>query len=225
MKNKNKKLIIFDLDGTLYKFYNGSFIGSGLQKIVLKNAKQFIMNKLNKNYQEAQNILNWIIKEYGEDISIALEEKYGILRKEYFDYVWDINAKDIIYNNLNIRNILKKIKDKYQFLLVSDGAYVWIKNALKELGIEDFFKNNILSGDGAERKSLLNRFNKIPEQYGFAPENIVVVGDQEKTDIIPANKLGFKTIFISEKYKSTVADVTIYSLNKIDKVLEQFFSQ
>lgn len=35
---RNKQLIIFDMDGTLYNFKEGSFSQSGLRKKVLENA-------------------------------------------------------------------------------------------------------------------------------------------------------------------------------------------
>ena len=46
--NKNK-LIIFDLDGTLYKLDGGSFLNSKLNKKILKNVVKYIQKKLKKN--------------------------------------------------------------------------------------------------------------------------------------------------------------------------------
>jgi len=103
------KLIIFDLDGTLYKFKNGSFINSGLQKKVLKNALSYIQKKLKQSKSQAKNTLKIIQEEYGEDISIALEEKYGCSRQDYFNEVWNISAKGIIIGDKNIKNILLEL--------------------------------------------------------------------------------------------------------------------
>ena len=129
------KLIIFDLDGTLYKFTNDSFVNSGLQKKVLANAKNYIQKKLKQDQAQAQKILREIQKEYGEDISIALEKKYNCSRRDYFNEVWDISAKGIITSNANIRNILLSLREENKLLLVSDGAMVWIMNVLRELNM------------------------------------------------------------------------------------------
>ena len=217
------KLIIFDLDGTLYKFTNDSFVNSGLQKKVLANAKNYIQKKLKQDQAQAQKILREIQKEYGEDISIALEKKYNCSRRDYFNEVWDISAKGIITSNANIRNILLSLREENKLLLVSDGAMVWIINALRELNILDIFEKNILSGDGKKRKSLGNRFDNLSNQYGFLSRDVVVIGDQESTDIIPARNIGFKTIYINDK-KSKYADVTIENIDNIAKGIEKVFS-
>ena len=220
---KKDKLIIFDLDGTLYQFQGGSFKNSGLEKMVLKNALKYIQDRLQKTLPEAQKILQKIRDEYGEDISIALEERYNCSRKDYFDSVWNIEAKGVIRESGLVRDIIKKLNKKYALLLVSDGAEVWINNALRELGIEKYFKGRILAGDGDKRKSLGNRFSMIPKGYGFKPGDIVVIGDQEKTDIIPAKEQGLKTIFVSQR-KSVYSNITIKTINEVEQAIEEVFT-
>ncbi len=222
---KKDKLIIFDLDGTLYKFKDGTFVSSGLQKQVLKNAIKYIQFKLKKTKKEAQKILNDIVQNYGEDISIAMEEKYNCTRRDYFDFVWDIDAKNIITGSQDMSKILRKLDREYKLALISDGAFIWIQNALIELNLIEFFEGNIFSGDGQKRKSLKNRFNDIPKQYSVLPKNIISIGDQEKTDIIPAKQLGFKTIFVSNSKKTTFADVNIDSIKKCEKAINKLFKK
>lgn len=219
---RKDKLIIFDLDGTLYQFRGGSFRGSGLQKKVLENALKYIQSKLQKTSPEAQKILREIQRKYGEDISIALEEKYNCSRKDYFDNVWDIDAGGIIKEAGPVQNIIESLNKKYELLLVSDGAEVWIQNALKELGIKKFFLGKILSGDGEKRKSLFNRFDEISVLYNFSPGNIIVVGDQEKTDIIPAKKCGLKTIFVNQQ-KSKYANINIKTIRDVECSIGKVF--
>jgi FMN phosphatase YigB (HAD superfamily) len=48
-----KKIIIFDMDGTLYNFKEGSFKDSAFRKKVLSNVKEFIKDRLQKNEEEA----------------------------------------------------------------------------------------------------------------------------------------------------------------------------
>ena len=215
----NKKLIIFDLDGTLYQFKNGTFVDSGLQKIILCNALRYIQKTLSVTNEKAKKILISIQNEYGEEISIAMEEKYGCTRREYFDFVWNVNVKGLVYGSSNTRDMLSRLEQKYDLLLISDAAYVWIQNALAELKISEFFEGKILSGDGQKRKSLGNRFNEISKQFNIAPKNVIVVGDQEKTDIIPAKVCGFKTIHVNKQYKSKIADVNICNIDECEKAI------
>jgi len=61
----NKKMIIFDLDGTLYSFKGGSIKKSGLYKKILENTKKYIIEKFNKDESDAKNLLEEILREYG----------------------------------------------------------------------------------------------------------------------------------------------------------------
>lgn len=221
MTKNRKKLIIFDLDGTLYKLKGGSFKKFGIYKKVLENTENYIAGKLNKTKKEARLILKKILKEYGESISIGLEEKFKIDRYIYFNAVWNISAKEYIKINSVLRLQLIAIKNNFDLALVSDAPRIWIKNVLKELKIEDIFiDNNIFSGEGDTRKEFGNAFNKIIKTLNIKPEYCIAVGDQEKTDIIPAKKIGMTTILISKKNKSKIADYIIQDISELKNILD-----
>jgi len=214
--NKNK-LIIFDLDGTLYKLDGGSFLNSKLNKKILKNVVKYIQKKLKKNKKEAEIILKKIKKKYGENISIGLENDFKINRYDYFNFVWDIQPSQYIKKYPNLKKILAKLNKNYEFVLMSDAPCIWINNVLNELDINIFFKNKIFSGEGNKRKIFNNRFDELIKKYNFKPEQIVTIGDQEESDIIPAKKLGIKTIYINNK-KSKIADVSIKNLENLESI-------
>lgn len=221
-KSLKDKLIIFDMDGTLYNFKGGSFEKSGLKKRIAENANSFVQIKLNKTKDEASKILKVLRTEYGDNISIALEEKFNLLRKDYFDYVWDVEANIFIETHKDLNNILSKLDKEFKLILISDAPQIWIDNVLGQLGIAYLFEKEIFSGDGNNRKSFGNRFNSISQYYNILPERIISVGDQENTDIIPACNLGFKTILISKQKQSSVADVRIEDVTKIEDAIKLF---
>lgn len=219
-----KKLIIFDMDGTLYNFKECSFSDSAFRKKVLSNVKEFIKNRLQKTDKEADLLLREIEKEYGESISIALENKFNVDRYDFFNIVWDISAKRYIQKNPALRILMVKLKIKYDFLLVSDSPRIWINHVLKELSINDLFENdNIYSGEGDLRKSFNNIFQEILKKYQIKPENCISIGDQEETDILPTKKLSMKTVFVNNGGKeSLVADYNVCSILEIEKALISF---
>lgn len=221
---KKDKLIIFDLDGTLYKMKGGSFVNSKLHQKILKNAIRYIKIKLKISKHEAENILKEIVHEYGENISIALEKKYRLNRYEYFNYVWNINPKSYINKSNDLENILIRLNKDYEFLLMSDSPKIWIVNVLKMLGIETFFKGKILSGEGNKRKIFGNRYDDILNKHNIVSADVIVVGDQETTDIAPAKKIGLKTIFINQSKKSKLADVNIKSINNIESAINFIYN-
>lgn len=218
--NCPQKIIIFDLDGTLYEFKKGSFKQSLIYKKVLENTEEYIRNKLNITKKEAKLILKEIIKEYGESISIGLEKKHKLDRYEYFNNVWNIPAKKYIKSNPFLRNKLLKIKNHFDFVLVSDAPKIWIKHVLERLEIDDIFKNRIFSGEGNARKEFGNVFDKIVKILRINPHCCIIFGDQEKTDIIPAKKIGMRTVLVNRKKKSSIADYTIKSILEIEKALK-----
>lgn len=112
-----------------------------------------------------------------------------------------------------------KIKNDFDLALISDAPRVWINRVLKELGIENIFKDKIFSGEGNTRKEFNNAFEKVIKILNIKPECCIVFGDQEKTDIIPAKKLGMKTVLVSREKKPTEADYSIRNILEIERLL------
>jgi len=220
MKQDKKKLLIFDMDGTLYTFKEGSFSKSVLRKKVLENASHYIAKKLNKSKSETRDILEYIEVKYGEDISLALEKEYGINKNDYFNVVWNISAKGIVKRKPRLREFLLKIREKYSYALVSDAPIIWMMNVLKELDVEDIFKNKIYSGEGRLRKVFGNSLQFVASELMFKPENCIVVGDQENTDIVQAKNNGMLAVLISEHEKITEADYVIKDIFGLRDILK-----
>lgn len=224
MNNKNKRgLIIFDLDGTLYELPGGSYKKSPLQRRVLGNAQKYISVRLSKSRVEAGQILNNIQKQYGEQISIGLENEYGLPRYDYFSIVWDIPTRGIVKKTNNVRKVLEVLRKTYDVALVSDAPQVWIKNVLKALSVQDIFFGRIFSGEGNRRKGFSNAFSSIIKTFNVSPSDCVVVGDQEETDIVPAKRLGASTVFIHPTKRSLIADVNIKSIRELLAVINTFY--
>lgn len=220
MEKNNGRLIMFDMDGTLYNFKEGSFNKSELRKKILNNAKLYIAKSLNKSKKEAKNILEYIEKKYGEDISIALEKEFGIDKNNYFNIVWNIPTKGIVAKNSRLRKFLLELKMKYRCAIVSDAPIVWINNVLKELNIKDVFKNTVYPGEGKIRKKFGNSFQFVANELMFNPKNCIVVGDQENTDIVQAKKNGMTAILISDRKKPTKADYIINDIFELKNFLK-----
>lgn len=219
--NKQKPLLIFDLDGTLYELRGGSYSKSPLRKCVLRNAEKLIAARLSKSASEARQILREIQKKYGEQISIGLEKEFGIDRYDYFNTVWDIPARGIVKRFPQLAEMLEALRKEYRFALVSDAPRVWINNVLAELDIQSFFRRSIFSGEGNMRKGFGNAFRKVAKALKANPKDCISVGDQEETDILPAKALGMLSVLIHCNKRSRIADKTIPSIGELAKALEQ----
>ena len=74
------------------------------------------------------------------------------------------------------------------------------------------------------RKIFGNRYDDILGRYNIIPSNVIVVGDQENTDIAPAKKIGLNTIFINQSRSSELADVSIKSINNLEPAISYLYN-
>ncbi len=223
INKKNRKIVIFDLDGTLYEFQGGSMKESGLYRAILRNTEKYVSKKLDKDEAEAKLILENVIKEYGNSLSIGLEKEYGFDRYDYFKAVWDLNPGDFIKFNSALKEKLTRLAENFSLVLLSDAPRIWIDKVLKELKIDGFFQN-IFSGEGNIRKEFNNALEAILKELKANPEDCIVFGDEEENDIIPANKLGIKTVFVSKNEKSPIADYNISNISDLDKAIDYCYA-
>jgi len=217
----NTKLIIFDMDGTLYEYEGASFRQSGAYQEILKNATLFIAKKLGKTLAESEIVLKGIQERWGEQISLALEKEFQISREEYFNTVWDIPAEKYIKPNVELKPFLEKLKQKYQLAVLTDAPIVWVKNVLTALGVEQVFDDNIFDGTGNARKGNGAAFERVLSKFQLEPKECVMVGDQDNIDIEPAHLMGLFTVYINKNgQKSRQANFSIKSIFELPNVLE-----
>lgn len=221
MKKNYKQTLIFDLDGTIYEFENETLKNSGLYKAIIRNTQIYLSKQLKKTNQEAQQIFDSILKKYGNSISIGLEKEFKLDRYDYFSFAWNIEAKNFVRFNPNIKLLFLDLKNNFKMVLLSDAPVIWVNKVLEYLEIKDIFKGHIFSGEGDIRKEFGNAFKEITKKMYIKANECIVVGDQEETDIIPAKEIGMKTIYIN-KNESNIADYTINNIFKLKDVLKNY---
>ena len=219
----NRKTIIFDMDGTLYEFNGDSFKNSGLYDVVIENTINYISNNIKKTKEESRRILESILKKYGTSISVGLEKELGFDRYDYFNKAWDVNAREYVQGDLEIRSLLLELRKDFNFILLSDAPRIWIEKVLECLDVQDIFGEDIFSGEGNVRKEFGNAFEEILKKFSIESSSCIVIGDQEDTDIVPAKKIGMKTVYVGDR-RSDVADHSmnnIFELRSIIKKLDE----
>jgi len=205
------------MDGTLYEFKRGSFKRSGLYGAVINKTLLYISKQLKKTKIEAREILDLIMNKYGNSISIGLEKEFHIDRYDYFNFAWDIEAEKYVRFNEDIKSLLNNLKKNYNIVLLSDAPVIWINRVLEHLRIKDIFENRIFSGEGDARKELSNAFEEILKKINTKPCDCIVVGDQVNTDIVPAKKVGARTVYIGKR-KNKYADYTIKTIFELKSI-------
>ena len=94
-----------------------------------------------------------------------------------------------------VKPILNRLAARYPLALVSN-FYGNIETVLKDFGLRNYFKDIIESSVVGIRKPDPGIFTLGVEALGLKPEEVVVVGDSYKKDILPAQQIGCQTIWL-----------------------------
>lgn len=198
---KNLEAIVFDMDGTLYQFPDGATFGnSPLGKMVIQNTTSFIGNEFELSDDEAQARYAELSRRYSGEMSLGLEQEFGIDRMRFFNETWNIDPENIIVPEPGLGDNLRGLD--VRCTLLTAAPRVWAQRALGYIGIKDLFENRIFTGEPDIRKPNPEIFRRVANQIGVTASRIVSIGDQEFSDIAPAREIGMKTVRIGDNVES-----------------------
>jgi HAD superfamily hydrolase (TIGR01509 family) len=214
------KYFIFDMDGTLYQFDQGkssNFTGSKFHSDLKLNIYSFLKQKLNLTPEEAVKEYDRIKEIYLTQVSLGFEKEHSIDRYDFFKNTWIFEPSLYINRNPLLPKLFSILSPRIAVLTAAPR--VWAEEALKYLGIYEFVKDRLFTGEPDLRKPNPQIFVKIAKSFGTNPENVYSIGDQEHSDIIPAKEIGMKTIIVGSK--SEHADYQISTINELLSLLEE----
>jgi len=212
-------LIIFDLDGTLYRFDNGNsatFTSSKFYADIKEKVYSFFMRQFGISRKQAEAEYQRIKEKYRGEVSLGVEKESGISRYEYFGNTWNLNPAEYLSKNGNLESILTRISSKR--VVLTSAPRIWAESALSYLGVLPLFEE-IFTGEPDIRKPNPLAFKQILKKYRVSAKRGLSVGDQVSSDIIPAKSLGMKTILIGDR--SSEADVCIDSLEQLNEAIRR----
>ncbi len=96
------------------------------------------------------------------------------------------------------RPVLEKLALRYPMVLVTN-FYGNMHTVLKEFGLEHLFKDVIESAVAGVRKPDPEIFRLGVKALGLKPEETVMIGDSPDKDIIPAQSIGCRTIWLQNQ--------------------------
>ena len=193
---KNIKVIIFDFDGTLYKY------------LEWKGYNQFFIKGIRKLFPElSDDEFNFYIKKYkilnGDrtsertaklllDLHNSTKGFYNFLKTVDFACNWEDGE-------IFPQELLEKLSKKYKLIIVSNSAEENIKFVSKNMGIDLKYFKEIISNQ-FKKEDLTKAYNlkKILKKENVLPSQILMVGDSYKYDLKPARELGFRTLLIKD---------------------------
>ena len=198
MPSMCKKVVVFDLDDTLYKEID--FLKSGYRKVAEYVGKQIGLSSVNDIYYD---MLSWYSR--GENAFEKLNEKYGLDNpiKEYLD-IYRYHQPNITLSEETRATLSELTGNGVLMGIISDGREETQNNKIKALGLSEwispeliiinedkkYFKPNHWSFD----RVMLKCFEKGVE----SDAKFYYVGDNPEKDFLSPNQLGWKTICLKD---------------------------
>lgn len=115
------------------------------------------------------------------------------------------------------RPVLEELQKSYTLLLVSN-YYGNIAQIASDLGIASYFKTITDSTIAGVRKPDPALWKLAIDGAGFRSEEVLVVGDSMKNDILPGISLGCQVVQGCPKMKEEPTDITI--ITELDQLLD-----
>jgi len=186
-----KKIIIFDLDETLYD--ESYFVKLGFQ-----NVSQFLKENFSINKKNSFNFMNWCLNKYGRNgVFNKTLIKYNIFTVKTLKKCISIYRYD--YKSIKLRkDAIFFLKNSYikNLYLVTDGNKKVQQKKIDLLDISKYFKKIFITHNYGLKysKPSLYCFKKICNLEKCNYKNLVYIADDPNKDFINLNKMGALTI-------------------------------
>lgn len=199
------------MDGTLYDFDQQpgqTFAKSQFYADMRANSYLFLADALGVSLAEGEKLFLELKSKYDGEISLGVEQEFGIGRDEYFNNTWNMDPTGYISKDEGLPEALGDLRG--DVALLTAAPRIWTNNVLSYLNLTTIFEGRIYTGEPDLRKPNPLVFQGIADDFNIPPTRMVSVGDQEYSDIAPARSIGMKTIFIGST--PTTAD---YQVNNV----------
>ncbi len=196
------KLILFDLDDTLFKY--DEYVRSGFKAVTSYAVEKYGINPedffaflsvLHKKYKEKE-IFSHVINYFSLDPSTIIE----------FISVFRTHKPDIKLFE-GYREILENLKTSYNLALLTDGAVEVQNKKIDALKIKNIFNKIFFTEKFPPNKQKPSPFcfTIIAEVFKIRPNEIVYVADNPFLDFIGAKKAGMYTLrVLTGEFKNLV---------------------
>lgn len=219
------KLIIFDLDDTLYKEID--YLKSAYREIaslvypVLKadyKDEDTVYHWMMENYQQGRNVFDELLR---YPVPFSQEELLGIYREHQPSIALSDGAMEVL-------EYLKK--EGHAVGLITDGRSRTQRNKMEALGLGKYVEPELVlvSEETGFCKPALESYRTVMQRYPGA--SYVYVGDNPKKDFYAPNQLGWMTVCLKDDGRNIHtqvevepayrAQVLIENLKEVKKILQ-----
>lgn len=130
-------------------------------------------------------------------ISQQLADRLWITRGEVLQIIWwEINPNGIVENIIPTQKVIPILKEEGKALfLVTAAPRIWAIKALEFMTIKYYFNDILILEDYWNTKK--EAFARIQLKIDTMARELISIGDQIYSDIIPAQELGIQTLHVT----------------------------
>lgn len=221
------KAVLIDIDDTIFDFEKCSKISflKTLEKFNLKFKEEDF------SYFNKVNDILWTKQKLGEINIKEVFIKRDYLMVKYFN----LDIEKGLFNDLfvkflydeiemvdGIEDLLLYLSDKYKIFTSSNGIYKMQENRLKKSNLDKYFDKIFVSDKIGFEKPDKKFFQKIMDLTKFSNDDLIMIGDSIKSDIIGAKNSKIKSIYFNKEDKKITDKNFTYqvkNLSEIKKIL------
>lgn len=206
---KKVKVILLDLDNTLYEY-------EPVHKKALRSSHKILKMNNKLSFNKFVKIFNLSKSEIHRELSGTasshnrvlyfqrlIEKTHKTIEPEIilkmYNAYWDTFLKHIKLE-AGVLSTLKEIKKrKRKIIILSDlTAHIQMRK-IKKLGLTPYIDFLVTSEEAGREKPHPSMFLLALNKVGVLPQEAIVVGDDLKKDVEGANSLGIKSILLKRK--------------------------
>ena len=218
------KLVVFDLDDTLYPEID--YVYSGLS--VIANYLHSMTNI------ESDDILNFMKEAFHQNSSFVFDRTLRHFKLQHLD-VQNLIAhyrhhQPKISIKTSTYQVLSELKQKVNLAILSDGNLIVQKNKIASLDLSTLFDFIVLTDQWGQEfwKPHRKAFDYLMESFNLKANEIIYVGDNPSKDFIFGKTVGIYTvqllsngIYKNEDYLEGVApSFQIHNLDELFLILD-----
>jgi len=185
------KVILFDLDGTLYnsgtvrtKFAEAAYHAlAKLRKISVDEARKLIEDTREKLKKEHGFPVPYTLTLVRFGMPVEMWHKENI---EYFD------PREFLSANGELRKMLQDMKKRFKLAILTNNNEVQANRILEALNVQDLFDRVFTYNSFRTMKPNPKTFSEAAKAMAVEPNECLVVGDRYSVDLIPAQNLGMQ---------------------------------
>lgn len=145
-------------------------------------------------------------------------QKFGIRYKEPWSF-----ERERLYEGTE--EVLRRLHERYRLGVIANQPEN-ARQRLLQFGVLQYFDHLTISGEIGYSKPSPTIFRETLRIIGTAAEKCVMAGDKLTNDIVPAKKLGFRTVWVKQEYggmnritdESMSPDFTVDSITGLPEI-------